>query len=151
DALTTTPLGDPIRMPYGVPAQKVTPGGVSYASGDDILITDVLSFEVKAAWFNNPTFESILKNSSPPVRPLFVVQNNVPVTVNTEEPFDDLPLCTLNTNAAYLGKRVFDTWYQNATPLAGGDDIDWDRSLIANGATGIRPGFLNQRTDQVPV
>ena len=36
-------------------AQKLNAAGTLYETGDDILATDVLSFEVKAAWFSNPS------------------------------------------------------------------------------------------------
>src|SRR5262249_1083411 len=82
------PMNDPIRIDYGAYSQKLNPvTGTMYETGDDILITDVLSFEIKAAWFNNqsnPSFESILEGSSPAVRPLYILPNGVPppVTVN---------------------------------------------------------------------
>lgn len=126
-----------VRLPYQQPAQRVNNAGGTFPTGDDIVLTDVLSFEVKASWFSNPTFEAILTNSSPAVPTLLG-------SGNTDDPFSDLPPSTLN-NGAYAGVRVFDTWYR-APNL---DDVDWDRPAptVIPGT----PGFLSRRIDQVPV
>ena len=42
-----------------------------YETGDDILITDVLSFEVKAAWFANQSLLPPQANAPPPPPFLF--------------------------------------------------------------------------------
>jgi hypothetical protein len=131
------------RMPYQQQALKPNALGNMFPTGDDVLLTDVLSFEIKAAWFANPSFDAIRPTSSPNVRSM-ALQGNL------EEPFDDLPQLApaaqppagpLNPN--YALQRVFDTWY-----LAPGlDGLDWGRPLMA--AAG--PGFLNQSPFQVPV
>jgi len=128
-----------------------------YETGDDILITDVLSFEVRAAWFNNqsnPSFQSILEGSSPAVRPLYILPNGVPpaVTVNPEEPFDDIPFSnnlptpptTPALNPALAGRRQFDTWYL----APGSDNIDWDKALTTAGG---QMGFLTPNNAQPPL
>jgi type II secretory pathway pseudopilin PulG len=127
-----------LRMPYQQPSTKFNSTGVAFATGDDVLLTDVLSFEIKAAWFGNQTFEAIRPFSSPNV-PSMALQGNM------EEPFSDLPPCTLNSNPLWSGQRVFDTWFR-APSL---DGIDWDRAVQATPGAG--PGFLNQRPDQVPL
>jgi hypothetical protein len=130
------------RLPLP-PQPTVKPNAVGQIvpTGDDVLLTDVLSFEIKAAWFNNPSFNNLFPNSSPSVRPMVPV---LPVPPNLEEPFDDLQPVTLNNNAPlWAGQRVFDTWFR-APSL---DGLDWDRPVQANAG----PGFLSQRLDQVPM
>jgi hypothetical protein len=65
-----------------------------FPSGADVLLTNVISFEVKAVWDGTPapgTFSS-----------------------NTDTPFDILPAVTgTSTNSTYDGKRLFDTWWQD--------------------------------------
>jgi len=127
------------RLPYQAISLKPNALGQPVPTGDDVLLTDVLSFEIKAAWFNNQSFNNIFPNSSPNVRPMFPV---LPVPPNLEEPFDDLQPVTLNSGP-WFGQRVFDTWFR-APSL---DALDWDRPVQANAG----PGFLNQRPDQVPM
>lgn len=66
--------------------QKLT--GLSL--GEDILLTNVISFEVKATWTGS---------SSPTA-----------FSSNTEFPFDDLPASS--RNSSLNNTRVFDTWFQ---------------------------------------
>jgi len=159
---TTAPFNDPIRMDYGAYSQKLNPvTGTMYETGDDILITDVLSFEIKAAWFSNqgnPSFEKVLEGSSPSVRPLYVLPNGVPpaVTINPEEPFDDIPMVKQvlpppnpkPLNPALAGQRRFDTWYLDPQIS---DDVDWDKALsTASGGPGQK-GFLEPYQAQPPL
>jgi hypothetical protein len=92
-----------------------------HPTGDDVLMTDVISFEIKAAWFNNPSF-----NTPPPFAP-GVAGSSPPgdaMPLNSDEPFSDIPASTLNPT---LG-RTFDTWYQdNQTQW-----IDWESPLTYN-------------------
>jgi hypothetical protein len=114
-------------------------------TGDDILMTDVISFEVKAAWFNNQSpfpmnFDNILPGSSPPSEPMFrTTAPPLPVdpsiTRNNDAPYDNIPLVN--------NQRRFDTWF---LPSAGVDDVDWERPQGALGTS--RKGFL---TTMVPV
>ncbi|MBO0700610.1 MAG: prepilin-type N-terminal cleavage/methylation domain-containing protein [Zavarzinella sp.] len=142
---TPAPIGDPFRMPYFAYSQRLDPGGNMLETGDDILITDVLSFEIKAAWFSNPAFNNILPGSSPASRPMVDPITNQ--AVNSEAPFDDLPQVNPNPlvalNPALAGQRVFDTWV-NAD-----DAIDWDKTLPTAGNGLV--GFLTQRITQPPL
>jgi type II secretory pathway pseudopilin PulG len=132
------------------PVQKLINGNM-VETGDDILITDVISFEIKAAWARNFEFNNRdtpapqvfgLFGSSPDSLPMFNPQTGA--TVNSDAPFDDLPRSVLNPSiAAGPYPRAFDTWYRASTS----DSIDWDRPLSAPGT----PGFLSQRNDQPPL
>jgi prepilin-type N-terminal cleavage/methylation domain-containing protein len=119
-------------------------------TGDDVLLTDVISFEVKAAWFRNAVFNNL--DVPPPGNPppgfpvgLYGSSPSVPAMAlgNTEEPFSDLPPCVLNIDPRWNGQRVFDTWYRAQSA----DAVEWDRPLQATSG----PGFLNQRIDQAPL
>jgi type II secretory pathway pseudopilin PulG len=72
--------------------------------GEDILLTDVLSFEVKATGTPYPGHPGPAANWP---RPL--TTDNVTV-LNADYPFDDLPAQGLNTEFNNIGARVFDTW-----------------------------------------
>ena len=150
----TTLAGDSLRMQYGAHAQKLSPAGVMYETGDDILITDVLSFEVKAAWFSSPTFEAIRAGSSPAVRPLIPT---APSTFfNTEAPFDDIPEVPSGNqglNNSLAGQRRFDTWGPSPQyviqPLAlNSDSIEWDRPISSDPD---QRGFLMQHPMNPPL
>src|SRR4029078_12156873 len=84
-------------------------------TGDDILMTDVLSFEIKAAWLSNSSFNQILAGRSPDSNPMYVL-GNPGTTVNSDAPFDDIPAVQSNpaiaTNNILVGQRDFDTWYR---------------------------------------
>ena len=115
------------------------PSGVVHPTGDDILLTDVISFEVKAAWIYNPIFNSFTANSSSV--PYFANPD-----FNTDEPFSDLRPSTLRPSAG----RHFDTGYQT-------DNIDWDNPapassgfLWANPANPI-PSRINIRALQIKI
>jgi hypothetical protein len=119
-----------LRMPYQTPVQK---NGV--LTGDDILITDVLSMEIKLAWLNNAAFNDPNKsgvNGASPAAGTILLNNN------TDEPYDVIPQCVMNTN--YFNQRVFDTYYR--APSA--DGIDWDRATSTNG------GFLTTGRPDMP-
>ena len=156
---TPAPYGDPIRMQYAAYSQKLNPAGVMYETGDDILMTDVLSFEVKASWFNNqttPSFEAIRAGVSPAVRPMFTPVAPG-VTINADEPFDDIPIVLpvdpsnpSNPNIGALnptlvGQRRFDTWY--LPPQS--DFIDWEKPQGTIGGSLV--GFLTQNNFQPPL
>jgi hypothetical protein len=74
--------------------------------GEDILLTDVLSFEVKA------TGTPYLGTAAWP-RPLTLDNTTV---LNADYPFDDLPPQGLNTTFNSMGARVFDTWGYDISP-----------------------------------
>jgi prepilin-type N-terminal cleavage/methylation domain-containing protein len=137
-----------LRLPLPTsPVQKLVNGNM-VETGDDILMTDVVSFEVKVAWASNLAFNTNgigLLGSSPDARPMFLAAAPG-VTVNSDAPFDDLPPSVLNNAPPYAGQRVFDTWYQGP----GTDSIDWDRANTAAGVGGGR-GFLTPDQFQPPL
>ncbi len=97
-----------VNMYYApnTPAMPLTGG----QQGDDILIPDVLSFEVKLTWLNDATaWTSGANNYSPLIDP-FDPSNVTPANRKTDYPFSDLPFTTLNTGMA--GQRIFDTFYR---------------------------------------
>ena len=133
-----------LRMQYKSPVQRPGVG----VTGDDILITDVLSFEVKAAWLRNAKFNNFdnpnpngpfgLYGSSPASQPLFNPANNV--TVNSDAPFDIIPQCVLNNSggpSGYLGQRVFDTWFNSSSS----DTRDWNNASAQNNGL-LAPGTV---------
>jgi hypothetical protein len=122
------------------PIQKLGPNGL-YETGDDILITDVLSMEIKLAWIDNQTFNAITPGSSPQSSPMFIAAQPG-TTVNSDAPFDNVPQvpAALATNPSLAGQRIFDTWYQAPTS----DGIDWDKP-------GGTQGFLTQGIDRPPL
>lgn len=115
-AHSLTDVADPTTR-LGAPIAPFAPGSARF--GDDIVLTNVTSFQVKAAW-----------NAGSGVRPprdqagnaLFtdrrvpnpgvgnpIVDGSVGGTLtNTDYPFDDLPQVAENTTLT--GQRVFDTW-----------------------------------------
>ncbi len=123
-----------LRIPYQSP---ITKNGSQ--TGDDILLTDVLSFEVKAAWLDNPLFNNPntggTQGSSPAAGAMAQPTNN------TDAPFDNIPPTYLNTRVPAPQPRFFDTWYKSPNS----DQIDWDKPSNANG------GFLMPNTEQPPL
>lgn len=99
--------------------------------GDDIVITDVISFDVKAAWFNNPVYNQLVAGSSPfsspavqPGAALPTIMANPPGSFyfgqNMDEPFSDLFPSVLRP----LDGRAFDTGTRTHFPPR--DPSDWD-------------------------
>lgn len=117
-----------VGAPLAGPVQKLNANNTLYETGDDILLTDVISFEVKAAWIDNPLFNAIVAGSSPATTPIGLG--------NMDAPFDNISISTLNVAQPI---RLFDTYYRFT-------DVDWDRA--ANTAN----GFLTQsNSQQVPL
>lgn len=107
-------------------ASPITPyafGQTHY--GDDIVLSNVLSFEVKATWtpgggtatttaIRPPrtllpgSVGSVIVDTTPPPGPL--------TFTNSEYPFDDLPQVQPGENASLGGQRIFDTWAPLQTP-----------------------------------
>lgn len=103
-----TPLGrypkldDPVPYGYGANATD---------ANNDLLLTNVISFEIKALWGAGPN------------GPFPQASYKVPdggggsVTIpNADYPFDYLPLSTSNMLFSSFGARVFDTWSQAGPP-----------------------------------
>jgi len=147
-------VNNPVNRIQFTVTQKPTNNGM-IVTGDDILMTDVLSFEIKAAWFNNPTFNTYAGpgggavNPSPPLPGM--------AAGNSDEPFADLvplpplqppanPQVALNPN--YANQRVFDTWF----PGPNSNGINWERPL-GNGyvspGLGQPPQRINVRAVQI--
>jgi hypothetical protein len=96
---------------------------VAHPTGDDILLTDVISFEIRAAWNHNPLF------NVPPVAPFSPPLNRSPPPegvndFNTDEPFADLR--PSDVNPAFFTVGDFDTWGDPGT-------VDWDNAWSSNG------------------
>jgi type II secretory pathway pseudopilin PulG len=118
--------------------------------GDDIVLSDVLSFEIKVMWDSSPQL-IVNPNPGPPVilNPAYVapprLTYNFPNlagvnTVNTDYPFDYLPVSpqnqVLSTPNAFNGgtqQRVFDTW-------SGNDRVKNNLGIPADKYARPRPG-----------
>ncbi len=121
------------KNPYGVNNPALTPGS-------DILITNILSFEVKPLWsgsVNTPSYPAI--DTDQPFTPI-----NTPIVSLNQ-------LTNLNTTlqaatASGLGV-VFDTWSENLL-INNGVLVDWDNPT--NPSSGIGTGAFVPGTYQVP-
>jgi hypothetical protein len=93
-------------------------------AGGDILLTDVINFDIKVLWepvvagaANSTRFIQPTKNSTPPD---FIPPSP---TNNPDYPFDYLPLGINNylngTNPSYPAVRIFDTWSANTDTSSG--------------------------------
>jgi prepilin-type N-terminal cleavage/methylation domain-containing protein len=79
--------------------------------GDDIVLTNVTSFEVKAAWDGPAAGNPRVPRATLPATAVGAAINDGfagATLTNSEYPFDDLPAVTENTGLT--GQRVFDTW-----------------------------------------
>jgi hypothetical protein len=130
---------------YQTLAEQLNPGNTTPAPDqaiDDLLLSDVLSFEIKADWdaptgqtsysgntllwpalngyaSNNPATQ----NNSLPRPPYFIDTSGNTKPLNPDYPFDDLPAPPRTDKAQgtdfFVGARVFDTWSRvNTTPFA---------------------------------
>jgi hypothetical protein len=103
----TVPVPAPPNAPFVLPVNDP-------AYGTDILLSNVLSFEVRVDWDPNP--DGTLNSSNPP-------RSFPPVNVNTEYPYDNL---TANAGRNPALPATFDTWHDepnwntafNTLPLA---------------------------------
>lgn len=137
----------PDDVNFRVPTQMHLDGNGAI-SGEDIVLTNVLAFEVRAAWIHNQLFNS--PSGSPSPRPEGIGEGN------TDEPFSDFPRGSM-LNPIYTGTRgIFDTWY---TPSI--VPVDWDSpDAIQNNMTGflipqagnvLPPNRINVRAVQVKI
>jgi hypothetical protein len=136
-----THLGTNGATMFDVPAP--TPLTGSQFGGDDILLPDVISFEVKLTWLNDTSIWGAYSPS---------LTSFVPVT-QTDYPFSDLPLTALNANLA--GQRIFDTFYRasdlelGATTF-GNEGVNWeDRTAMTTPTNGQPPVRINVRGVQI--
>jgi hypothetical protein len=115
-------------------------------TGEDIVLTNVISFEVRPAWIHNPTWNAPNQNFYPSPFP-----EDMPNHGNTDEPFSDLPRGS-SLNPAFNNPPVgiFDTWYTHPTV-----DVDWNTPDRNNGflASSIvmPPHRINVRALQVKI
>lgn len=72
------------------------------ATGSDLMLTDVISFEIKADWEATPGSNILLPGGW---------NANDDLRASYEYPFSDLPKVLPTRNPALAGQRVFDTWY----------------------------------------
>ena len=114
---------DTIRFPGNrPPATSIQ--STSSKVGDDIVITNVLSFEVKATWMPGPAIPATPGSPfSPAVAPprTFIA----PGVPNGDYPFDDLPFAGGPNDNPSIGPRTFDTMTnQGTTPNLPG--FEWN-------------------------
>lgn len=111
---TLTELTNPVNRPV---IGRYQPGTPYY--GDDIVLSNVTSFEVKPVW-EGPTPPNGPPRSPRTLWPATAIGGNIPDSgiigaglPNGDLSFDDLP-----ASAVLPGQRVFDTWYDvNTVPL----------------------------------
>ncbi|MEZ6142276.1 MAG: hypothetical protein R3B84_17085 [Zavarzinella sp.] len=145
------------------------------ATGDDILLVDVLSFEIKPTWLIGPQVTGFIYAPYNP-RTSFLDPLSSTTIENSDFPFDDLPpVATGWGNGQHpLGspplpltgqRRIFDTWYRAGTRYEGiqtyinipNENIDWNnqdemsRNLIGNSAPNLPPHRLNIRAIQIKI
>lgn len=103
-------------------------------SGDDVLLTDVISFEVKVAWDRGTDVDQFGNPIDPEPQRLYQVPGLgvLPgdLRPNPDYPFDYLPLSRRNRVLPLSGYRVFDTWCRDpntpyGAPFAG--EAAWSR------------------------
>ncbi len=95
------------------PNQTVT-GGAASPGGDDILLENVLSFEIKATW-DVTADQRLIRTANGIIKPKAFTPAAAGDPPNPDYPFDNLPLqlagsTSGNTVLTNLGARVFDTW-----------------------------------------
>jgi type II secretory pathway component PulJ len=114
-------------QPMGGDATLAPLGGAR--TGDDVLLSNVISFEVKVAWVPAPGVR--------PPRPFGTLNTATPGTFDnpvlhpnytetTDHPYDHLP--PVFDNASLRGQHLFDTWYaypgwNSTNPRTGGSPI----------------------------
>lgn len=128
-----------------------------HPTGDDILMVDVISMDIKAAWFNNESFNQTVATLYPPRPPLFlqpspaaapavqpgVILPSIFAGGNMDEPFWDLPFSFLQPGNP-LPPRWFDTGTHKLNPFPIIEPADWDYpgSFAAGQQIGNTQGFL---------
>ena len=112
---------------------EALPGGA--ATGDDILMTDVISFEVRATW-------TIPVSAAAPLFP----PPRTWAQGNTDYPFDDLPATGQNSQFNQMGVRVFDTWSKATDAVV---PIDYSATWAAPGTPNSLPLPVRVRALQI--
>ena len=101
------------KLAAGNDTQLATISASPNLIGDDILISNVISFEVKVQWQANA--DPKLPTSANPVA----------FPGNTDDPFDALPPVPTAGNTTLTGQRVFDSWTAGSTTMANPADPIW--------------------------
>ncbi|HEX3147990.1 MAG TPA: prepilin-type N-terminal cleavage/methylation domain-containing protein [Gemmataceae bacterium] len=113
-------------------------------TGEDVVLTDVLSFDIKLAWFNNATFNTVVQNSSPPPA--------IFATGNMDEPFSDI---YWNSVLMPGQGRVFDTGLRTILGdprFAPIDPADADQmTSFLTPSAGTVPNRINVRAIQIKI
>jgi hypothetical protein len=77
-------------------------------TGEEVLLTNVISFQVQATWLSNPTLFGLQSPAmTPQVPPTPVPPGFIP---NPDYPWDDIPQIAPTVNSRFGGQRFFDTW-----------------------------------------
>jgi prepilin-type N-terminal cleavage/methylation domain-containing protein len=129
-----------------VPATRIplTPfTAASGRQGDDILLSNVLSFEIQAIWAPNPILLQPGKNPAPVPsgRPYTVAQKNPTYNPpkktpwNSYYPFDFLPQVAFNPNPATGQPNSFDTWYK----ITENNGLNWNNFAAAPNNRNLLP------------
>jgi prepilin-type N-terminal cleavage/methylation domain-containing protein len=159
-----------LKFPEEVPDPTAyLPDYQVHPTGDDIVMTDVLSMDIKAAWFFNPAFDNLVQSTypypqfpypsppnAPPIQPaltqpppsnaaLVLPPSSVFAGMNMDEPFWDLQPSLLAPGNA----RWFDTGKAKLVPFPQTDPSDWDNPGTF-GPAPQSPGFLTPGTTTVP-
>jgi prepilin-type N-terminal cleavage/methylation domain-containing protein len=136
-------------------AQYQSAAATGAREGDDILLTDVLSFEIKVLWIPHPNKATTVPAPRPPLV-------NGPQTTSIDFPFDYLPKVNNPGDATALpavpahplnGQRVFDTWCSRDLTAAGGtpptDYTAWNN--YGPDSTGPNTAAPTQNTVPLPI
>ena len=97
-----------VTNPVNRAASQSIPNTSATRYGDDIVITNVLSFEVKPTW-QGPTAALSPQATEMMIDPL-VSPTALQAHANTDYPFGMLPAVTENTHPAIIGRRIFDSY-----------------------------------------
>ncbi|MCU0706359.1 MAG: prepilin-type N-terminal cleavage/methylation domain-containing protein [Fimbriiglobus sp.] len=113
------------------PIRPYSPAATPTHYGDDIVLSNVLSFEVKPTWDAPLPLQAFGVGPHEPRStsgvaarqlPALTIGNPIPdgfgTVPNTDAPFDDLPSIPATENPALAGQRVFDTWAPLSTPAS---------------------------------
>jgi type II secretory pathway pseudopilin PulG len=93
------------------------------ANGDDILLTNVISFQVKAMWEQEQAAVMGPKQIATPLQTL---------PANPDWPFDDLPVDPIMNGTAGSGPLGTQRWFDTWNPIAG-DPTNWDLTPAIGG------------------
>jgi hypothetical protein len=151
------------QTPQYVPRMPLQP---RLTTGDDIVIGDVISFDVKAAWFSNANFNTPPSQINPLTGQPGIGNlgtsppSNTMAVGNMDEPFDDLPrskLTPAQSNpsappaAPPLAPNLFDTGTLRLPFVPPADPPDWDQPGAFSATAPVTAGFLTSGATTVPL